>query len=287
MSMKTTTRREKIGSKMDKYLLESIIAVILLPSSIIKKTLQEILLIDKNLSYKRQLKLYGHFSKIIEDMKLIKKTTSEIQAEILNIIQLDVPRVLTIAKRAKTLIQRFVKKILCWNSLDSVKTSIVQKIVNSNVGFNQVHLAFFSVQKTYCVSKLAKFLQAEELRIKLAIDKWMENFVVNKGNIIRNVLECLFRKMVLDYLVVEDELILKSDLVKTKINVIIESWTKKHSVVKNFSGDWSHQYQPLEYVFNDAFLNVMCSVSFDKLFGVIFNLPNGKAAGFSRVSNKL
>ncbi|KAG9298613.1 hypothetical protein G9A89_000832 [Geosiphon pyriformis] len=55
---KTTTRRERI----------------------------EILLIDKNLSYKRQLELYGYLGKIIKDMKLMKKTTSEIQVEILNIV---------------------------------------------------------------------------------------------------------------------------------------------------------------------------------------------------------
>ncbi|KAG9296587.1 hypothetical protein G9A89_015179 [Geosiphon pyriformis] len=92
---------------MDKYLLESITAVILSPFSTIRKTIQEILPIDKNLSYRRQLELYGHLGEIIEDMKLMKKTTSEIQEEILGIVQLDVSRVLTIAKRARTLIQRF------------------------------------------------------------------------------------------------------------------------------------------------------------------------------------
>ncbi|KAG9288450.1 hypothetical protein G9A89_015656 [Geosiphon pyriformis] len=104
---KTTTRRERISSKMDKYLLESIIAAILTPFMTIGKTIKEILPIDKNLSYGRQLELYGRFGEIIEEMKLMKKTTSEIQVEILGIIRLDVPRVLTIAKRAKTLIQRF------------------------------------------------------------------------------------------------------------------------------------------------------------------------------------
>ncbi|KAG9288530.1 hypothetical protein G9A89_015736 [Geosiphon pyriformis] len=104
---KTTTRRERIGSKMDKYLLESITATILTPSMTIGKTIKKILPIDKNLSYKKQLELYGCLGKIIEEMKLMKKTTSEIQVEILGIIRLDVPRVLTIARRAKTLIQRF------------------------------------------------------------------------------------------------------------------------------------------------------------------------------------
>ncbi|KAG9285403.1 hypothetical protein G9A89_010878 [Geosiphon pyriformis] len=104
---KTTTRREKIGSKMDKYLLESITAAILTLSITIGKTIKEILPIDKNLSYGRQLEFYGCLGEIIEEMKLMKKTTLEIQVKILGIIYLDVPRVLIIAKRAKTLIQRF------------------------------------------------------------------------------------------------------------------------------------------------------------------------------------
>ncbi|KAG9290701.1 hypothetical protein G9A89_011664 [Geosiphon pyriformis] len=84
---KTTTRRERIGSKMDKYLLESITAAILIPSITIGKMIKEILPIDKNLSYGKQLELYGHLGEIIEDMKLMKKTTSEIQVEILGIIR--------------------------------------------------------------------------------------------------------------------------------------------------------------------------------------------------------
>ncbi|KAG9304982.1 hypothetical protein G9A89_007385 [Geosiphon pyriformis] len=104
---KTTTRRERIGSKMDKYLLKSITAAILTSSMTIGKMIKKILSINKNLSYGRQLELYGHLGKIIEEMKLIKKTTSEIQVEILGIIYLDIPRVLIIARRAKTLIQRF------------------------------------------------------------------------------------------------------------------------------------------------------------------------------------
>ncbi|KAG9286532.1 hypothetical protein G9A89_014698 [Geosiphon pyriformis] len=104
---KTTTRRKRIGSKMDKYLLESITAAILTPSMTIGKTIKEILPIDKNVSYGRQLEFYSHLGEIIKEIKLIKKTTSEIQVEILGIIRLDLPRVLTIAKRAKTLIQKF------------------------------------------------------------------------------------------------------------------------------------------------------------------------------------
>ncbi|KAG9284038.1 hypothetical protein G9A89_022812 [Geosiphon pyriformis] len=104
---KTTTRKERIGSKIDKYLLESITAAILTPSITIGKMIKEILPIDKNLLYRKQLELYGCLGEIIEEIKLMKKTTLEIQVEILDIIRLNVLRVLTIARRAKTLIQRF------------------------------------------------------------------------------------------------------------------------------------------------------------------------------------
>ncbi|KAG9303088.1 hypothetical protein G9A89_005046 [Geosiphon pyriformis] len=130
---KTTTRREKISSKMNKYLLESITAAILPSSNTIGKTLQKILSIDKNLSYRRQLELYGRLSKIIEDIKLMKKTTSEIQARILDIIWLDVLKVLTIAKRAKTLIQRFGlldTKIISLQVLYTLSTKDFNKLVS-------------------------------------------------------------------------------------------------------------------------------------------------------------
>ncbi|KAG9286929.1 hypothetical protein G9A89_001167 [Geosiphon pyriformis] len=117
--------------------------------------------------------------------------------------------VLKIAKTShKKDVDRFALLMKCWNSLDNVKASIVQKIVNS-------------------------------------------------------------------------------DAVKAKIDMIIKGWTRKHNVVRDFSNDWSHQYQPLEYIFDDAFSNVICLVDFDELLGVVFNLSDSKAAGLSEVSNKL
>ncbi|KAG9289215.1 hypothetical protein G9A89_022525 [Geosiphon pyriformis] len=115
---------------MDKYLLESITAAILTPSMTIGKTIKEILPIDKNLSYGRQLKLYGHLGEIIEE---IKKTTSEIQVEILGIIRLDILRVLTIIRRAKTLIQRFGlldTKLILSQVLYTLSTKDFNKLVS-------------------------------------------------------------------------------------------------------------------------------------------------------------
>ncbi|KAG9284278.1 hypothetical protein G9A89_002088 [Geosiphon pyriformis] len=91
----------------------------------------------------------------------------------------------------------------------------------------------------------------------------------------------------LDYLVVKDELILKLKLVKTEVDLIIENWTRKCGVEANFSDEWFCQYQLLEYIFDDTFSNIMDPVGFDKLFGVVSNLSDGKTAGLSGISNKL
>ncbi|KAG9306708.1 hypothetical protein G9A89_004255 [Geosiphon pyriformis] len=55
----------------------------------------------------------------------------------------------------------------------------------------------------------------------------------------------------------------------------------------DISDDWVHQFQSLNYVFDDVFSEVMCSIGFDELLTVVFNLFNGKAAGLSGISNKL
>ncbi|KAG9300884.1 hypothetical protein G9A89_015340 [Geosiphon pyriformis] len=132
-----------------------------------------------------------------------------------------------------------------------------------------------SSRKSYCASKLLKSKCAENSYIKSAINKRMESFESDKGHTIRSVLERPFYKVVLDHLMVGKELILESDHVKDK------------GVVHNVSEDWSCQYQPLEHVFNGTFFNIMDCISFVELFGVVSNLPNGKAAGLSGISNEL
>ncbi|KAG9302715.1 hypothetical protein G9A89_005189 [Geosiphon pyriformis] len=112
---------------------------------------------------------------------------------------------------------------------------------------------------------LIEFLRAKEANIRSAIDKRMESFETNKGHTIRSVLEHSFHKMVLNHLVVNNELVLEPDLVKSKVDTIMESWTRKHQTVPNVS----------------TFSGVMCSIGFDKFFGVVSNLPNGKTAGLS------
>ncbi|KAG9294472.1 hypothetical protein G9A89_001977 [Geosiphon pyriformis] len=153
---KTTTRRERIGSKIDKYLLESITAAILIPFMTIGKIIKEILSIDKNLSYGRQLELYSCLGEIIEEIKLMKKTTLEIQVEILGIIRLDVPRVLTIARKAKTLIQKF-------GLLDTKLISLQVLYTLSTKDFNK--LVSFELDKTLQLKYPINSLISPELNL--------------------------------------------------------------------------------------------------------------------------
>ncbi|KAG9292211.1 hypothetical protein G9A89_023931 [Geosiphon pyriformis] len=152
----------------------------------------------------------------------------------------------------------FVFLMKCWNSLNSIKASIVQDLINSNATSSHVYSALSGIRKFYCAFKLAKFLATKEMNIRAAINKRIKSFETNKDHTIRSVLEHPFHKVVLDHLVVENELILKPNLVKFKMYIIME-----------------------------VFSGVMRSVELNKLFDVIFNLLDDKVIGLSSITNKL
>ncbi|KAG9293367.1 hypothetical protein G9A89_007613, partial [Geosiphon pyriformis] len=183
-------------------------------------------------------------------------------------------------------IVNFESLMKCWVSLDSVGALAIQSIMDSGTGFDRVCFALCGARKAYHMSKLAEFCRTKEATIRAAIDKRMKSFEINKNHTIRNMLKCLFRKVVFNHLVVDNELVLKPNLVKSKIDVIMEGWTRKHQVVDNVSGNWCCQYQPLDYVFDKAFSGVMCSIEFDELFGVVSFMPDDKAAGLLGISNE-
>ncbi|KAG9285722.1 hypothetical protein G9A89_002289 [Geosiphon pyriformis] len=201
--------------------------------------------------------------------------------------------------KLKLLVSRIVKALCgddtgkvvyfmkCWSSVDNVKFSVVQNLVDSGAGSDRICFTLFGARKFYRASKLTEFLRTKDVNIRSAIDRRMENFEVNKDHIIRSVLEHSFCKVVLDHLVINNDLILEPGLVKSKVDVIMEEWTRKCHVVDEVLIDWHHQYQLLGYVFDGAFSKVICLIGFDKFFGMVSGLPNSKAAGLSGIPNKL
>ncbi|KAG9301120.1 hypothetical protein G9A89_012503 [Geosiphon pyriformis] len=123
--------------------------------------------------------------------------------------------------------------------------------VKESSKFHKLELLVSKLVKASCLDSFREFT--------FLLDKWESLDLVNES-VVKSVLERLFCKVTLDHLVVDDELVLESDLVKTK---------------------------PLEYVFDKAFSSVMCSIDFDEMSDVISNLFDGKAAGFSGISNEL
>ncbi|KAG9307160.1 hypothetical protein G9A89_016988 [Geosiphon pyriformis] len=168
-----------------------------------------------------------------------------------------------------------------WNRLDSVGTLSVKSLFLSGAGFDAIRSGLAKVRKSYRSSKLLESKYAEESHIRQAIERRMESFEVDKGHTIRSVLEHPFCKVVLDHLVDGGELVLEPDLVKSKVNGIMEGWTRKCVVASDISGDWARQFRLLDHIFNSAFSDVMHLIGFDEMFSVISNLPDGKVAGLS------
>ncbi|KAG9297034.1 hypothetical protein G9A89_008620 [Geosiphon pyriformis] len=144
-----------------------------------------------------------------------------------------------------------------WDKLDFNDVAEMRSFFFSSSTFDVICSGLAKMRKSYYSSKLLEFKHTKESHIRQTIISKIESFELNKGHTIRSVLECFFCKVVLDHLVVGNELILEPNL--------------------------THQYQPLDYVFDGAFFDVMCLIGSDELFAVVSNLPNGKAASLSDV----
>ncbi|KAG9291986.1 hypothetical protein G9A89_017885 [Geosiphon pyriformis] len=158
--------------------------------------------------------------------------------------------------------------IKTWLILDETKVCAFNDLVFSNAHPMSILKHLLLVCKSYRKSKMHKSKLAEEAFIKKAIEKQIENFL-------------------LDHLVVDDELVVELTEVKSNVNRIMEGWTRRQMVPLTLSDLWTHQYAPLDYVRNDTFSGVMHSIGLSKLLLVIDGLPDRKTAGLSDIPNKL
>ncbi|KAG9299499.1 hypothetical protein G9A89_020670 [Geosiphon pyriformis] len=136
-------------------------------------------------------------------------------------------------------------------------------------------------------SKYYEFRVVRDILIRKTIDRHMETFSFNKRHMIKSVLDRLFKKVVLDHLIINDELILKPKEVKSAVNSIMEGWTRKWVAPISLPVCWSNQYGPLDYVSDNAFSNIMNVIRSDEFLLVVKRLPNRKAAGIFGIPNKL
>ncbi|KAG9297310.1 hypothetical protein G9A89_001999 [Geosiphon pyriformis] len=148
---------------------------------------------------------------------------------------------LLVSKLIKTLrlvsSEEFVALLEVWHRLNSPGTSVVKSLFFLGSGFDLICSVLAKAKKFYRASKLLESKCAEKSSIRQAISKRIESFELDKGHTIKSVLERPFHKVVLDHLVMENELILKPNSVKSKVDEIMEGWTRKRRVVSNISKD--------------------------------------------------
>ncbi|KAG9293941.1 hypothetical protein G9A89_019279 [Geosiphon pyriformis] len=116
----------------------------------------------------------------------------------------------------------FISLLDVWVFLDFVNASIIKSLFLLEFYFNVIRSALAKIRKSYCSLKIMESKRARDSQIRLAIDKRIENFELNKGQTIRSVLEWPFCKVTLDHLVVDEDLILEPSLVKSHVNRIME-----------------------------------------------------------------
>ncbi|KAG9300108.1 hypothetical protein G9A89_000848 [Geosiphon pyriformis] len=174
-----------------------------------------------------------------------------------------------------------------WVDLDFDQTVIFKSSLGNGHDRVLVEQLLASFRKLYRSCKFLESKAFKDSRIQTAIEKHMEAFVDNKGQMIRSVLEKPFRKVTLNHLVDNGDLILESDLVKGRVDSIMENWTKKRTVKLSMPSQWQEQFSPLNHVDNSVFFGMMKQIDFGEFLLVVKNFLNDKAAGLSGISNEM
>ncbi|KAG9304149.1 hypothetical protein G9A89_019711 [Geosiphon pyriformis] len=112
--------------------------------------------------------------------------------------------------------------IRAWSIVDKKETSNLQNMINNSVSLDSILHYLSNIKKRYYRSKYFKSKVARDILIKKIIKKHIENFCSNKEQMIKSVLKHPFCKVVLNYLIVNNELILLSDKVKSTVDNIME-----------------------------------------------------------------
>ncbi|KAG9291939.1 hypothetical protein G9A89_004877 [Geosiphon pyriformis] len=163
---------------------------------------------------------------------------------------------------------RFDRLVEKWSTLDADKALVLRDIVYADCKIINILKYLSTVRKKYRKSKMYESKLAQKASIRAAIKKYIEKFCLDKGSMIRSVLNRPFQKVVLDHLVVDDKLVLDSDGVRLNVDRIMEGWTRKYV------------YALLNYVKNNAFSGVIDAIGMSELFVVVGGLSDGKATGF-------
>ncbi|KAG9298069.1 hypothetical protein G9A89_018152 [Geosiphon pyriformis] len=156
--------------------------------------------------------------------------------------------------------------VCTWVNVDEKKTCKVYLIINRSAKVEDILHHILVVKKSYSKSKYHESKIAKDNFIKKAVKKHMENICLDKERMIKSILNQSFKKMVFNYLIVNNELILEPQAVKFSIDTIIEGWTRKHLVFSTL---------------------VMYNVNMNELLWVVKNLSDEKAARLSGISNEL
>ncbi|KAG9306907.1 hypothetical protein G9A89_000775 [Geosiphon pyriformis] len=119
-------------------------------------------------------------------------------------------------------VERVIDFILVWLAIDGAEASKIDSIILTGVSSMELIKHLSIIRKKYQRSKYCESKIAKDTVIRKTINRYMENFCSDKEGMIKNILECLFCKVVLDYLVVDDELVVEPKKVMLKVDKIME-----------------------------------------------------------------
>ncbi|CAB4442142.1 unnamed protein product [Rhizophagus irregularis] len=136
-----------------------------------------------------------------------------------------------------------------------------------------------------------KMQEYNEEQIKNFVQKRCEDFTDNKKAMINSIAECEIRTIVLDQIVHETPagtiLVTDPNEIKKLTNDHFQLCPGAVNQDKPIPNQWKNQYEPLSYIDQDIYKNIMDPSYWDEWIQSVSELPNGKATSSSGISNEM
>ena len=174
---------------------------------------------------------------------------------------------------------------------DLTKTLQIEKLIVPPAFDQQIAKSFRSqlghLRKQTATLCRAKTRQYEFEQMRFFIQKRCDDLKEDQSSMLDSILNRKKRSIIIDRLLIDNELELDPDIIKSATNKHFQTVTNSHHSPANIPEDWQDFYLPQDHIDSSIYNSLMHPPSFDEWLAIVNSAPHHKAAGPSGISYEI
>ncbi|KAG9301588.1 hypothetical protein G9A89_016658 [Geosiphon pyriformis] len=144
-----------------------------------------------------------------------------------------------------------------------------------------------NIKKEYRSTLRARIRLQQQRQIVDNIIRRQQNFDLNKGAMIKSIMNRKRQRIVLDHVIEKGEFHDDPDEIKKLVNKKAQGWTRTRSIKPDLWKSWEHRFELIESIPDHAFDGVMDELTNEEFEHILSHTPHNKAPGPSDIQAKL